>query len=97
MTVAFKIKCRLPWFKYAKREIELSGNTFEEINQECLRYDMEFCPDAVFNAGKDKFRANNLGEVEIEYAERLSQDKIRNFYGQVLRYSMVSLSPISLV
>ena len=31
MKVAFKIKCRLPWFKYAKREIELSGNTIEEI------------------------------------------------------------------
>lgn len=94
MTVAFKIKCRLPWFKYAKREIELSGNTFEEINQECLRYDMEFCPDVVFNAGKDKFRANNLGEVEIEYAERLSQDKIRSHINTLISFISMCVGDI---
>lgn len=77
MKVIFKIKCRLPWFKYAKRKIELNGNTFEEINKECLQYDMEFCPDIVFNNGKDKFRANNLGEVEIYYDENLSTEQIR--------------------
>ena len=94
MTVAFKIKCRLPWFKYAKREIELSGNTFEEINQECLRYDTEFCPDVVFNAGKDKFRANNLGEVEIEYAESLSQDKIRNHINTLISFISMCVGDI---
>ena len=94
MTVAFKIKCRLPWFKYAKREIELSGNTFEEINQECLRYDMEFCPDVVFNAGKDKFRANNLGEVEIEYAESLSQDKIKNHINTLISFISMCVGDI---
>lgn len=94
MTVAFKIKCRLPWFKYAKREIELSGNTIEEINQECLRYDMEFCPDVVFNAGKDKFRANNLGEVEIEYAESLSQDKIKNHINTLISFISMCVGDI---
>ena len=77
MKVVFKIKCRLPWFKYAKRKIDFLGSTFEEINQERLRYDEEFCPDIVFNNGKDKFRVNNLGKVEIEYGERLTNEQIR--------------------
>lgn len=94
MTVAFKIKCRLPWFKYAKREIELSGNTIEEINQECLRYDMGFCPDIIFNAGKDRFRANNLGEIEIEYAESLSQDKIRNHINTLISFISMCVGDI---